>query len=90
MSVSIVKSDEARNNWRALLDKVFADRDEVVVERYNKPLAVLVNYDVWDRMKKSHAAMLAQRAAEMDTGPEASIPWEVVKRGMIDRGLVDG
>lgn len=91
MTVSTVKSDDARRNWRELLDQVLANQaDEVVIERYSKPLAVLVNHSAWDKMKKAHAAMLASRSAEMESNPAMAVPWEEVKQGMKERDLIDG
>jgi antitoxin (DNA-binding transcriptional repressor) of toxin-antitoxin stability system len=91
MSVSTIKSDEARNSWAALLDRILSNqKEEVIIERYSRPHAVLVNHTAWDRLKKAHAAMLASRSAEMDSDPSMSIPWEQVKQGMKERGLIDG
>jgi hypothetical protein len=50
MTVSTIKSDEARNTW---------------------------------------AALLISRSAEMDSDPNAAIPWDSVKEGMKERGLLD-
>lgn len=90
MTVSIIKSDDARQNWRELLDQILSNQaSEVVIERYNKPLAVLVNHGAWNKMKKAHAAMLANRSAEMESDPAMAVPWEEVKQGMKERGLID-
>lgn len=90
MTVSTIKSDEARNNWRELLDQVLANQTaEVVIERYSKPLAVLVNHDAWHKMKKAHASLLARLSAEMDSDPTMAVPWVDVKQGMKERGLID-
>ena len=53
MTVSTIKSDEARNTWAALLDRVLGNQsEEIIIERYSRPLAVLVNHASWDRLKK--------------------------------------
>ena len=40
-----MKSEDIRQNWRRVLDDVrFRDTD-VVIERYNEPVGVIVNYD---------------------------------------------
>ena len=44
-------SDDARKRWRDLIDLAYADQTEVVIERYNKPVAVLVNYEQYQTMK---------------------------------------
>lgn len=44
-----IKSDEARRDWRDLLDEVQADPDAVVqILRYGKPVAVLVSARWYD------------------------------------------
>jgi len=90
MTVSTMRSDEARLNWRELLDQVLANQAaEIVIERYSKPLAVVVNHTAWDKMKKAHIAMLDRLSAEMDEDPSMAVPWEEVKQGMKARGLLD-
>ena len=44
--VTTMKSEEARNRLRDILDEAVAGR-EVVIERYSKPTAVVVNYNQW-------------------------------------------
>jgi antitoxin (DNA-binding transcriptional repressor) of toxin-antitoxin stability system len=41
-----MSADQARINWRDTVDLAFRG-GEVVIERYNKPVAVVVNYDEW-------------------------------------------
>lgn len=90
MTVSTIKSDEARNRWAALLDRVLGNQnEEVVIERYSRPLAVLVNHTAWERMKKTHTALLAHLSAEMESDPAMAVPWADVKQGMKERGLLD-
>jgi prevent-host-death family protein len=90
MTVSTIKSDEARNTWAALLDRVLGNQsEEIIIERYSRPLAVLVNHASWDRLKKAHAALLRSRSTEMDSDPSTTIPWDSVKEEMKERGLLD-
>jgi PHD/YefM family antitoxin component YafN of YafNO toxin-antitoxin module len=46
MSVTTMKSDEARQSWRDVLD-LAAGGGSVVVERDNKPFAVMISYEAW-------------------------------------------
>lgn len=39
-----VNSREARSNWRALLDEVQAEKTTIIIERYGKPIGMLVPY----------------------------------------------
>jgi prevent-host-death family protein len=54
MSVMTVKSDEARIRMRDILDETVAGR-EVVIQRYNKPVAVVVPYELWKGLKIADA-----------------------------------
>ena len=75
MTVSTIKSDEARNKWAALLDHSLSNQnEEVIIERYNRPVAVLVNHAAWNRRQKAHAALLAKASAEMDADPQMAVP----------------
>ncbi len=47
MSVVTVTSEEARLRWRETIDAAYADKKSVVIERYSKPVAVLLNYEQW-------------------------------------------
>lgn len=49
MSVIVLKSDEARQQWRNILDKAMMG-DQVVVERYARPEAVIVGYSQYSAM----------------------------------------
>jgi prevent-host-death family protein len=67
MTIRTVKSDEARTFFRDLLDDVTAGR-EVVIERYNKPVGVLIPHTQWQRLKKLQREEIARIRAEMETG----------------------
>jgi prevent-host-death family protein len=50
-----VRSDEARNKLRDLLDEVAHDGAHVYVLRYDKPAAVIVPVEWYERMKAATA-----------------------------------
>ena len=54
MTLMTVKSDEARIRMRDILDEAVAGR-EVVIQRYNKPVAVVVPYELWKALKIADA-----------------------------------
>lgn len=54
MSMMTVKSDEARTRMRDILDEAVAGR-EVVIQRYAKPVAVVVPYELWKALKVADA-----------------------------------
>ena len=50
--VTAMKSEDIRQSWRKVLDDVrFRDTD-VVIERYNEPVGVIVNYDRYRELVK--------------------------------------
>ena len=55
-----VKSDEARTRMRDILDETVAGR-EVVIQRYNKPVAVVVPYESWKALNMSDAMSEAKK-----------------------------
>jgi prevent-host-death family protein len=65
--IMTVKSEQARNKMRDILDKVSAG-GEVVIERYDRPTAVVIGYAQWQSWRKHFLAMLDQRSAEMKAG----------------------
>jgi prevent-host-death family protein len=85
-AVTTIKADEARIKMRDILDATIAG-DEVVIERYNKPTAVVVNYAHWQAWKKQRASMLRQLSQEIDAGD--GVPIGEVIAGMKARGLID-
>lgn len=74
--VMTVKSEQARTRMRDILDTVSAG-GEVVIERYDRPTAVVIGYAQWQRWRKQFLAMLDQRSAEMKAGDY--VPFEEVE-----------
>jgi prevent-host-death family protein len=93
MTVSTLKSDVARNSWRDVLDQVAAG-DDVVIERYNKPIAALIRYEDYvalqEELDELRAAQRAQAALERwRRDPSTARPWEEVEAELIADGLLD-
>lgn len=63
-------ADEARTNWRDMLDTALRG-GEMVIERYNKPIAVVVNYEEWQARftKREVEAIVAARLADLRNEP---------------------
>ncbi|MEZ4733259.1 MAG: type II toxin-antitoxin system prevent-host-death family antitoxin [Caldilineaceae bacterium] len=55
-----VKSDEARIRMRDILDETVAGH-EVVIQRYDKPVAVVVPYELWKALKIVNALTEAKQ-----------------------------
>jgi prevent-host-death family protein len=71
MAVKTVDSNQARNNWREMLDAVMAQDVDVVVTRYNKPVVTMVSYEdylsVQDELVKRRAERKTQQQIEGET-----------------------
>ncbi len=65
--IKTYKSDEARLKMRDILDDVTAGR-ESVIERYNKPIAVVVPHALWQSIKRKRKADLDAISKRMDAG----------------------
>jgi prevent-host-death family protein len=83
MAAKIMKSDAVRVAWRDVLDDV-ADGDDILVERYNKPVAAVIAYEDYialqDELDDLRAARRAQAALEAwRKDPSLARPWEEVK-----------
>jgi len=57
-----VRSDEARRNFRGLLDEVEHRGMHITIQRYDKPAAVLVPVDWYEEAEAAWSARLEQDA----------------------------
>lgn len=79
-------TDEARVNWRKTIETAYVDRNEVVLERYNKPVVVMMNYDMWRMLTQSRRMLLERLSKEVDEGKYFT--QEEVEAGLRERGLL--
>lgn len=86
MSTRTIGSDEARLKLRDILDDVQAGATEVVIERYNKPTAVVVNYAQWQAWRRQRKARFARIRQEMDAGQY--LTQEELDQGLKAKGLL--
>jgi prevent-host-death family protein len=93
MNVRTLKSDEARQGWRDLLDAV-SNGDDVVIERYNKPVAALISYEDFvalqetlDDLRLGRRAQAVYEAWKKD--PSRARPWEEIEAELINEDLLD-
>ena len=87
MNTVTMPSDDARLKWRDTVDTAFRGTP-VIIERYSKPVAVLVGHDEWLALRAQHLQMLNERSTAVKEGNIVS--WEDVKAQMIADGLLDG
>ena len=65
MMIKILDSNQARNHWREMLDTVLTGKADIVIARYNKPVATLVAYEdylaIWEELRKRRAERRGRR-----------------------------
>jgi prevent-host-death family protein len=88
-----MKSHEARQSWRSLLDRVLKGED-VVIERNGKALAVLIPVEDYEAIRDELDDLRAAKRAEIlyetwKRSPETAEPWEGVRANLIKDGLLD-
>jgi prevent-host-death family protein len=88
-----VKSHQARQSWRSLLDKVLQGED-VVIERSGKAVAVLIPIDDYEKIRDELDDLRAARRAEAvyeawKQNPETAEPWESVRAEFVKDELLD-
>lgn len=57
MTVKTLKSEAARQQWGEILDTARAGQ-EVVIERYNKPIAILLGFQEYEKLMEVFPLML--------------------------------
>lgn len=71
MAVKRVDSNQARNNWREMLDTVLAQNVDVVVTRYNKPVVTVLPYEdyltIRDELARQRTERQTRRQLEAET-----------------------
>jgi PHD/YefM family antitoxin component YafN of YafNO toxin-antitoxin module len=88
------KSDEVRNSWRDMLDTV-SRGDSVVIERYNKPVAALIRYDIFLALQEEIEELKAAERARLSVeewrrDPSTARSWEEVKAELTAEGVLNG
>ncbi|MFZ5910887.1 MAG: type II toxin-antitoxin system Phd/YefM family antitoxin [Chloroflexota bacterium] len=73
MSLTKVKSGEARAKWRDILDQVFAGKGDVIIERNGKQVAVLISAAAYEQFREKRDGIRAVR--------ESSAPYKTLKPG---------
>ncbi len=62
MNVITMKSREAREKWRDVLDRVLRGGD-VIIERYGKPVAALISVQDYDELREEIDELRSIRSA---------------------------
>ena len=83
MTFTKLDSNQARNHWREMLDLVLRRETDVVITRYNKPVATVVAYEdylfVQDELEKRRQQRM-QRQIVSETMATALASEQVLAR----------
>jgi antitoxin (DNA-binding transcriptional repressor) of toxin-antitoxin stability system len=94
MPVRVIKSHEARTRWRNLLDIANAGETEIIIERYGKPIATLINYKQYLQAKiileELHVIQAAdQKVQEWLKNPKFGRPYSEIRNRLVEEGILD-
>ena len=78
--------------WREMIDTAYAEKKEVVIERYGKPIVTVVNHAKWKakmlRLEELEMLLLhKQRMAEMEADPNLAVTMDEVLQELAAAGL---
>ena len=91
MAITTIGSREARQKWRDLLDEVYTDAADVVIERNGKPLAALSPYEDYlavaealDNLRAARRVAAAYKASQQSGRSYDEIREELKSKGLLD------
>lgn len=95
MTVQKLDSNQARTRWRDVLDTVAAGASDIVIERYGKPVAVVIAYRdfvaLQDELDDLRAARRAEAVYEEWKSDQSSArPYADFRAEMVAEGKLDG
>jgi len=78
METITVTSDHAQLNWRETIAAAFSDKNEVVIEQQGKPVATLVNYELFQKIKRELLILQGLKNAEKNRQERLEKPLSTV------------
>jgi prevent-host-death family protein len=90
MDVQTVDANTARLQWRMLIDTAIRGGD-TIIERYNKPTAVVIPFEDYEALQEELEELRAGRRAqaaheEWVQDPSTGEEWETVKAALRSEG----
>ena len=90
MEAVTMNSEQARREWREMLDHAYMDNQEVVIERYGKPIVAVVKYTQWQKTQERLEELelildLRTAKAREATGETKPISHQDLKHLLIER-----
>ena len=89
--MQVVSFSEARENFKAVLDRVVADADMTLITRRNSQDAVVMSLDTYNSLMETvHLLRSPANAAHLQRSLEQADRGELVDHGLIEADLPDG
>jgi prevent-host-death family protein len=88
MAIKTLKSEAARQQWGEILDTARAGQ-EVVIERYNKPVAILLGFQEYEKFMQAFALMLKFVEGDDKTEELNDLLTQIVARRRLQEYLAD-
>jgi prevent-host-death family protein len=84
MTITRIKSGDARTNWREMIDQVLIGRSDIMIERNGKDVAVLIPAGDYQEIKEDLEDLRAERRAalayaEWKQDAKVAGPWVVIE-----------
>ncbi len=94
MTVRTYESNRARSQWRDVLDEATTGEADIVVERYGKPVAVVISYADYEALADELDDLrAARRAAAIYEGwkrdPSSARPYAEIREELVAEGKLD-
>jgi len=94
VSVLTVNSRQARTDLRDLLDRVFSGNADIVIERYGKPVAVMIPFEDYEEIREELEDLRTGRRVakiyETWKGDSSTArPMEAIEAELAAEGLLD-
>jgi antitoxin YefM len=89
-AVRVVSFSEARESFKAVLDRVEADADVTLITRRHAKGAVVMSLDTYNSLMETvHLLRSPENAAHLQRSREQADHGELLSHGLIDPDLVD-
>ncbi len=94
MTTTVVASRDARTQWRDILDSVYSGANDVVIERYGKPVAALISYEDFEALQGylddiRLGREASKRLDEWEKDPASARPYREFREELIGEGYLD-
>ena len=93
MAVRVLNTNEARRHWRDVVDLTHEGKGDVVIERYHKPLVVVIPFEDYEAIQEELDDLRAGRLAmaeleEWRRDPSTATPYEEFRAELVAEGLL--